>query len=69
MSNILRAQKDPPFKWRYAWLPANDDNSHIQLLKSKLKQPDTIRLKWDAPDTGQRDVGQMWEVSANIVSD
>ena len=69
MANLLRIEKDPPFKWKYAWLPEDDGDSNKASVEAKIKQPDTTRLKWDAPETGRGGQGRTREVSADIVPD
>ena len=67
--NILRSQQNPPFGWLYKWTRLNEDGVPETDLETTLKQPETIRLKWDAPETGRGNQGRTREVSADIVPD
>ena len=47
MSNLLRALQNPPFGWFYAWTPLNEDGMPNINHTSALKQPETIKIRWD----------------------
>ena len=65
--NILRSHQDPPFGWFYKWTSLNEDGVPGLDLDTALKQPETIRIKWDVPEPGTR--GRTREVSADIIPD
>ena len=45
MSNILRAQQDPPFGWFYKWTKLNEYGVSKDDIDTALKQPETIKVK------------------------
>ena len=47
MSNIIRARQTPPFGWFYAWEPLNEDGLPNRTHTSALKQPETIKIRWE----------------------
>ena len=47
MSNILRARQNPPFGWFYAWTPLNEEDMPNRNHTSALKQPETIKVRWE----------------------
>ena len=65
--NILRSHQKPPFGWFYKWTSLNEDGVPGLDLDTALKQPETIRIKWDVPEPGTR--GRTREVSADIIPD
>ena len=69
MANILRARLNPPFGWHYAWLPLNEDGQPNIKHESALKQPETIKIRWDVPDSSRSGSGRSREVSADIIPD
>ena len=69
MSNILLAQQDPPFGWFYRWTKLNEFVVAKDDIDTALKQPETIRIKWDR---GRAQVGapaSRSEISSNVVPD
>ena len=69
MSNILRADQNPPFGWYYNWTQLNLDGIPKKDIESALKQPETTRIKWDMPELGAGNRGRLREISADIVPD
>ena len=69
MANILRARLNPPFGWHYAWLPLNEDGQPNIKHESALKQPETIKIRWDVPESSRSGSGRPREVSADIIPD
>ena len=69
MAKLLCARLNPPFGWHYAWLPLNEDGQPNIKNKSALKQPETIKIRWDVPDSSRRNSGWTREVSADIIPD
>ena len=70
MSNILRAQQEPPFGWFYRWTKLNEFGVAEDDIATALKQPETIRIKWDR--AGRARAGALAsrsEISADIVPD
>ena len=47
MSNIIRARQNPPFGWFYTWEPLNEDGLPNRHHTSALKQPETIKVRWE----------------------
>ena len=68
MSNILRAQQDPPFGWFYKWTKLNEYGVSKDDIDTALKQPETIRIKWDRAQSNGRSPRNP-EASADIVPD
>ena len=66
MSNLLRAKKNPVFRWNYRWVPLDDSGLP---RRSNLQQPETIRLRFMVPDEGSGSRGRMREASADVVPD
>ena len=70
MSNILRAQQDPPFGWFYRWAKLNEFGIAEDDIDTALKQPETIRIKWDRAGHGRSGAPvPRSEISADIVPD
>ena len=67
MSNLLRAQKESPFGWYYAWEKLNGIGEPEKDIESGLKQPDTIKVTWDQPDGGR--AGSTRGITAYVVPD
>ena len=67
MSNLLGALNEPPFDWYYAWTALDSDGAPKTDVSDALKQPETIRVRWDMPD-GTR-AGGTRELSADVVPD
>eukprot|EP00957_Ditylum_brightwellii_P131066 9997470-Ditylum_brightwellii.AAC.1 len=53
MSNLLWAQKKPPFWWYYAWLKLSNIRELQQDINAGMRQPNTIKVPWDQPDSKQ----------------
>ena len=68
MSNILRAQQDPPFGWFYKWTKLNEYGVSKDDIDTALKQPETIKVKWDRAQSNGRS-SRPPEASADIVPD
>ena len=68
MSNLLNALNEPPFDWYYAWASLDSDGVPKTEVSDALKQPETIRVLWDMPETGTR-AGPTRELSADVVPD
>ena len=69
MANILCTRLNLPFGWHYAWLPLNEDGQPNIKHDSALKQPETIKIRWDVPDSNRSGSGQTREVSSDIIPD
>ena len=69
MSNILRAKRNPPFKWYYGWIATNEDGSLDTKSQDGLKQPDTIKVLLDVAETGVNSRGRTRQVTCDIVPD
>ena len=67
MSNILRAKRNPPFKWYYGWIATNEDGSLDTKSQYGLKQPDTIKVLLDVAETGVNSRGRTRQVTCDIV--
>eukprot|EP00957_Ditylum_brightwellii_P091515 6968861-Ditylum_brightwellii.AAC.1 len=50
MSNLLWAQKKPPFGWYYACVKLSDIGEPQQDINTGMRQPDTIKVSWDQLD-------------------
>ena len=68
MSNILRAQQDPPFGWFYKWTKLNEYGVSKDDIDTALKQPETIKVKWDRAQSNGRS-SRPPEATADIVPD
>ena len=68
MSNILKARDDPPLGWYPSWIHLNEDGVPKDITEDGVRQPDTIRIKFDVPEAGSTR-GRVREVSADIVPD
>ena len=69
MSNLIRAQKNPPFGWYYAWLKLNEYGEPEKDIEAGLKQPETTKVTWDQPDSASQRTARTRDMSANIVPD
>ena len=69
MSNILRAQQDPPFGWFYRWTKLNEFGVAEDDIETALKQPETIRIKWDRGRARAGAPASRSEISAEVVPD
>ena len=69
MSNILRAQQDPPFGWFYRWTKLNEFGVAEDDIDTALKQPETIRIKWDRGRARAGAPASRSEISADVVPD
>ena len=69
MSNILRAKRNPPFKWYYTWTATNEDGSLDEANQDGLRQPDTIKVSLDVAETGVNSCGRTRQVTCDIVPD
>ena len=69
MSNILRADQNPPFGWYYNWTQLTIDGIPKKDIESALKQPETTRIKWNVPELGTGNRGRLRKISADIVPD
>ena len=67
MANILCAPLTPPFGWHYSCIPFNEDVQPNIKHESALKQPETIKIRWDVPDSSRSGTGQTIEVSSDII--
>eukprot|EP00957_Ditylum_brightwellii_P198633 15139107-Ditylum_brightwellii.AAC.1 len=66
MSNLLQAQKTPPFGWYYAWLKMSDIREPQQDIDAGMQQPDTFKVSWDQPDSNQS--GGTWSLTISVVT-
>eukprot|EP00957_Ditylum_brightwellii_P152088 11579774-Ditylum_brightwellii.AAC.1 len=66
MSNLLHAQKKPPFGWYYAWLKLSNIGEPQQEINAGMRQPDTIKVSWDQLDSNQS--GGTWALSVSVVT-
>ena len=69
MSNILRARTHPPFAWYYQWTKLNELGTADNSIETALKQPETIKVKWDRSYRGTSNHPSRTEASADIVPD
>ena len=69
MSNILRADQNPPFGWYYNWTQVNGDRISKKDIELALKQPKTTQIKWDLAELGAGNRGRLHKVSADVVPD
>eukprot|EP00957_Ditylum_brightwellii_P129380 9869802-Ditylum_brightwellii.AAC.1 len=67
MNNLLWAQKKPPFGWYYAWLKLSNIGEPQQDIDDGMRQPDTIKVSWDQPDSNQS--GETQALSVSVVPD
>eukprot|EP00957_Ditylum_brightwellii_P025586 1933663-Ditylum_brightwellii.AAC.1 len=67
MSNLLQAQKKPPFGWYYTWLKLSNIKEPQQDINTGMRQPETIKVSWDQPDSNQS--GGTWALSVSVVPD
>eukprot|EP00957_Ditylum_brightwellii_P031181 2363040-Ditylum_brightwellii.AAC.1 len=67
MSNLLRAQKKPPFWWYYAWLKLSNIGEPQQDIDAGMRQPDTIKVLWDQPDSNR--MGGTRVLTVSVVPD
>ena len=66
MANILRARDSPPFGWHYSWIPLDEFGVPDRNHSSALKQPETIKVRWEAQSsTG----GTTKDMVADIIPD
>eukprot|EP00957_Ditylum_brightwellii_P210518 15365067-Ditylum_brightwellii.AAC.1 len=65
MSNLLHAQKKPLLEWYCLWLKLSDIGKPRQDINDGMRQPDTIKVFWDQPDS-TRSSGT-WALSVSIV--
>ena len=68
MSNILRAQQDPPFGRFYKWTKLNEYGVSKDDIDTALKQPETIKVKWDRSQSNGHSTRNP-EATADIVPD
>eukprot|EP00957_Ditylum_brightwellii_P099297 7563708-Ditylum_brightwellii.AAC.1 len=66
MSNLLQAQKKPPFGWYYAWLKLSNIREPQQDIDAGMIQPDMNKVSWDQPDSNWS--GQTWPLSVSVVT-
>ena len=59
--------KDPPFGWFYRWTKLNEFIVADDDIDTALKQPETIRIKWDRRRAGAP--ASRSEISADVVPD
>ena len=69
MSNILRAQQDPPFGWVHRWTKLNEFGVAEDDIDTALKQPETTRIKWDRGRARAGAPASRTEISADVVPD
>eukprot|EP00957_Ditylum_brightwellii_P011978 903381-Ditylum_brightwellii.AAC.1 len=67
MSNLLQAQKKPPFGWYYVWLKLSDIGEPQQETDACMRQPDMIKVSYDQTDSNQS--GGTWTLSVSVVPD
>ena len=69
MSNLLRANQNPPFGWVPAWEPTDDIGRPFEDRESALRQPDRIKVKFDFPDGGSTRSSTTREATSEITPD
>ena len=69
MSNILRARTHPPFAWYYQWTKLNELGTADNSIETALKQPETIKVKWDRSYRSTSNNPTRAKASADIVPD
>eukprot|EP00957_Ditylum_brightwellii_P045025 3415750-Ditylum_brightwellii.AAC.1 len=67
MSNLLRAQKKPPFGWYHAWLKLSVIRELQQDINTVVRQLNTIKVLWDQPYSNQ--TGGTWALTVNVMPD
>eukprot|EP00957_Ditylum_brightwellii_P033546 2542945-Ditylum_brightwellii.AAC.1 len=67
MSNLICAQKKPPFGWYYVWLKLSNTGKPQQDTNNDMRQPGTIKVSWDQPYSNQS--GGAWALSVSVVPD
>ena len=67
MANILCARENPPFGWYYSWIPLDDFGTPDKNHSSALKQPETIKVRWEAK--GSAEGSTVKDMVAEIIPD
>eukprot|EP00957_Ditylum_brightwellii_P204760 15340728-Ditylum_brightwellii.AAC.1 len=61
MSNLLWAQKKPPFGWCYVWLKLSNIREQQQDINAGMRQPNMIKVSRDQPDSNR--TGGTWSLT------